>query len=30
MPGPVDPKRVLIAYRHPEGEKLHGRVVKVV
>ncbi len=30
MPGPVDPKRVLIAYRHPEGEKLRGRVVKAV
>lgn len=28
MPGPADPKRVLIAYRHPEGEKLRGRVVK--
>jgi predicted N-acetyltransferase YhbS len=30
LPGPVDPKRVLIAYRHPEGEKLRGRIVKVV
>jgi len=30
LPGPVDPKRVLIAYRHPAGEKLRGRVVKVV
>ncbi len=30
LPGPVDPKRVLIAYRHPDGEKLRGRVVKVV
>ncbi len=30
LPGPVDPKRVLIAYRHPQGEKLRGRVVKVV
>ncbi len=30
LPGPVDPKRVLIAYRHPTGEKLRGRVVKVV
>ena len=30
LPGPADPKRVLIAYRHPEGEKLRGRVVKVV
>lgn len=30
MPGPVDAKRVLIAYRHPNGEKLKGRVVKVI
>ena len=30
LPGPVDPKRVLIAYRHKGGEKLRGRVVKVV
>ena len=30
MPGPVDPKRVLIAYRHPNGEKLRGRIVKRV
>lgn len=30
LPGPVDPARVLIAYRHPDGEKLRGRVVKVV
>ncbi len=30
LPGPVDAKRVLIAYRHPDGEKLRGRVVKVV
>jgi len=30
LPGPVDPTRVLIAYRHPDGEKLRGRVVKVV
>ena len=30
LPGPVDPKRVLIAYRHPDGEKLRGRVVKAV
>jgi predicted N-acetyltransferase YhbS len=28
LPGPVDPNRVLIAYRHPDGEKLRGRVVK--
>ena len=30
LPGPVDPNRVLIAYRHPDGEKLRGQVVKVV
>ncbi len=30
LPGPVDPKRVLIAYRHPDGEKLRGRVTKAV
>ncbi|MGZ3305227.1 MAG: GNAT family N-acetyltransferase [Asticcacaulis sp.] len=30
MPGPVDPKRVLIAYRHPAGEKLRGKIVKVI
>jgi predicted N-acetyltransferase YhbS len=29
MPGPVDPKRVLIRYREPDL-KLHGRVVKVI
>jgi predicted N-acetyltransferase YhbS len=29
MPGPVDPKRVLIRYREA-GLKLHGRVIKVV
>ncbi len=30
LPGPVDPKRVLIAYRYPDGEKLRGRVVRAI
>lgn len=29
MPGPVDPRRLMIRYRDPDL-KLHGRVVKVV